>query len=341
MSDSTRQVMERAAPARGWEPRGYGAWWAWASLGVMPLLLLGIHLGIGARPEHFLFVAVFLALAWVGPTTRRLSALGAPIVVTGIAYDFLRIFKDWRREVHIADLHAAEHAVFGGIADWVAAHTHVVLDLICGAVYITYLPEAVALAAVLFFKDKRAMATLTWSFALISLLGWTIWILWPAAPPWYVDTYGLGPAVMEAKGSAAGAARFDDALGVHVFRGFYERSWNVFGAMPSLHVGYAVVAALAVWPLGGWGRRFTVGYAVVMAFGSVYLRHHYILDGVAGAALALLCNRIVVHALRFLERRDAQPEAMKPEAMEPTPEDRLVPANAEVSSDVAHGLAHR
>ena len=70
-------------------------------------------MGYSARYHATSLIAVFLALAWLGPTTRRLSALGAPIVVTGIAYDFLRLFKDWRQAVHVADLHAAEHAVFG------------------------------------------------------------------------------------------------------------------------------------------------------------------------------------------------------------------------------------
>lgn len=312
-----------------WRPRGYGAGWAWASLVVLPLLLLGLHLTIGMRPEHLVVVAVFGVLSWVGPTARRLAALSAPLVVTGLAYDLLRLFKDWRGAIHIADLHGAEHATFGAIGDVVARHTNVVFDVVCGLVYITYLPEAIALATILFFRDKRAMATLTWTFALISVVGWTIWMAWPAAPPWYVDTYGLGPAVMDAKGSAAGAARFDTALGVHVFEGFYGRSWNVFGAMPSLHVGYAVVAAAAVWPLGGWLRRATVVYAAIMAFGSVYLRHHYILDGIAGALLALACNRVVVAVLSALERRATGAGTS------------LASVHEEVSSDVSHGLAHR
>jgi membrane-associated phospholipid phosphatase len=335
-----------------WRPNGYGARWAWASLVVLPLFLLGIHLSIGARPEHFVFVAAFLALAWAGPSARRMSGLSAPIVVTGIAYDLLRLFKDWRGQVHVADLYRAEHALFGPMGDVVARHTHLVLDILCGLVYITYLPEAIMLSALLFFRDKRAMATLTWTFALISLVGWTIWMVWPAAPPWYVDTYGLGPAVVGAKGSAAGAARFDTALGVHVFRGFYERSWNVFGAMPSLHVGYAVVAAAAVWPLGGWWRRTTVAYAVVMAFGSVYLRHHYILDGVCGLGLAIACNRTVVHVLRAIERRtsaalaDPRLDSDRPSSSPASPQlDPVSPSLAhpsgEVTANVPHGLAHR
>jgi len=331
-------------------PRGYGAAWAWASLVVLPLLLLVIHLTIGARPEHFVFVAAFGILAWVGPTARRLSALSAPLVVTGLTYDLLRLFKDWRGQVHVADLYLAERTLFpwfggGSLGDLIASQPNVVFDVLCGIVYITYLPEAIGLAALLFFKDKRAMATLTWSFALISVTGWAMWILWPAAPPWYVDIYGLGPAVMDAPPSAAGAARFDAVFGIDMFQSFYERSWNVFGAMPSLHVGYAVIAALAVWPVEGrwgcWLRRFTVVYAVVMTFGSVYLRHHYLLDGVFGAALAFACNRVVVHVLRALERRGAQPVAIHPVAMESAPSDRLLPENEEVASDVHHGLAHR
>jgi membrane-associated phospholipid phosphatase len=172
------------------------------------------------------------------------------------------------------------------------------------------------------------MATLTWSFALLSVLGWVVGLAWPAAPPWYVYTWGLGPANLQAPASAAGAIRFDHLVGMDVFGAFYSRSWNVFGAMPSLHVGYVVVVAAAAWPLGGWLRRGTAAYAAVMAFAAVYLRHHYILDVAAGLALAVLSNRIVtVVQAKLAHRLPRRSEGSH--------------ASNEVSHDVSHELAHR
>lgn len=308
-------------------PRGWAAWWAWASLGVMPLVALGLHLAIGLRPEHVAICLLVVGLAWAGPRARRFTSLAAPMAVTGIAYDLLRLVRHWRADhIHVDDLWHAEAALFpwpgeGSLGDAISRATHPVLDLITGAVYITYLPWCVVIAGWLYFTNKRAMATLSWTFALVSVLGWIVWLAWPAAPPWYVDVHGLGPADLAAAPSAAGALRFDQLLGVDVFGSFYGRSWNVFGAMPSLHVGYAVIVAAAAWPVGGWLRRSTVAYAVLMAFGAVYLRHHYILDVVAGLVLAMLTNRAVSAAIDVIARRRSLP--------------------VEVSDDVSRELAHR
>lgn len=287
-------------------PTGYGSAWAWASLGVAPLLLLLIHATLGLRPEHLFFVGAFLVLAWAGPRARRFSAIAAPFVLTGLAYDHLRLFIHLRGEIHVADLLEAERALFGvstgagvmPLSEIVARATHPALDALTGAVYILYLIQVFAIGAYLYFRDQERMERLAWGFAAASLLGWIIWIAWPAAPPWYVDIHGAGPALLDAPSNPAGGARFDALFGVRVFHTFYARSSNVFGAMPSLHVGYAMLPALAAWSLGGRLRAFTAGWAAVMAFSAVYLRHHYILDVIAGAAVAFAADRAVLAAQR-------------------------------------------
>ncbi|MDI3287820.1 phosphatase PAP2 family protein [Polyangium sp. 15x6] len=289
-------------------PTGDGSTWAWASLGGAPLLLLVIHTTLGLRPEHFVFVGMFVVLAWTGPRARRFAAIAAPFVLTGLAYDFLRLFIHLRGEVHVADLLEAERALFGvstsagkvPISEIVAHATHPALDALTGVVYLLYLIQVFAVGAYLYFRDQERMQQLSWSFAAASLLGWIIWIVWPAAPPWYVDLYGAGPAVLDAPSNPAGGARFDALFGVHIFHAFYARSSNVFGAMPSLHVGYAVLPALAAWSLGGRLRVFTMAWAAVMAFSAMYLRHHYILDILAGAAVAFAAHRAVLFAQRAL-----------------------------------------
>ncbi|MDI1479224.1 phosphatase PAP2 family protein [Polyangium sp. y55x31] len=287
-------------------PTGDGSRWAWASLGGAPLLLLWIHATLGLRPEHFVIVGLFVVLAWAGPRARRFAAIAAPFVLTGLAYDHLRLFIHLRGEVHVGDLHEAERALFGvstsagrvPISELVARATHTALDALTGIVYLLYLIQVFAVGAYLYFRDQERMQRLSWGFAAASLLGWMIWIVWPAAPPWYVDLYGAGPAVLDAPSNPAGGARFDALFGVNVFHAFYARSSNVFGAMPSLHVGYAVLPALATWSLGGRLRVFTALWAAVMAFSAMYLRHHYILDILAGAAVALAADRAVLLAQR-------------------------------------------
>jgi membrane-associated phospholipid phosphatase len=59
----------------------------------------------------------------------------------------------------------------------------------------------------------------------------------------------------------------------------------VFGAMPSLHVGQTFLAVLFAWR----SARCAVSRrrSGLVCFASVYLNHHYVIDGLAGMALAL------------------------------------------------------
>ncbi|PKA43797.1 hypothetical protein CWR43_09215 [Rhizobium sullae] len=59
-------------------------------------------------------------------------------------------------------------------------------------------------------------------------------------------------------------------------------------AMPSLHVVFAVIIACATWNMGHIRRWAGVAFATVIAVGSVQLGWHYAIDGIVGAALALL-----------------------------------------------------
>lgn len=298
-------------PAR-MQPQGWGAWWAPWSLLVVPALTLLWAWAMELRGEHILVTVLFLVFAWAGPRWRQLSAVLAPFVLIGITYETQRYLLPFRGTIHIEDLYRWEQALFtlpgasDSISNWIAAHTHPFLDFITGVAYILYLAQTVGVALWLFYRrdDLRALR-LAFGFAWINLVGWATWILWPAAPPWYVDLYGLGPAVLDAPASTAGTARFDELIGIPIFAQFYAKSENVFGAMPSLHTGYAVLTAWICWEKRGVLRWFTVLFALVIAFGAVYLRHHYILDVLGGVIFALLTDLCVQAGMRWQQRRKA------------------------------------
>jgi membrane-associated phospholipid phosphatase len=76
---------------------------------------------------------------------------------------------------------------------------------------------------------------------------------------------------------------------------FWRRLWgplyhslqgNPFAAMPSLHFGTSVMAARLLSQVGR--RHGAVGwaYALSLGFGLVYLGEHYVVDLIAGLALA-------------------------------------------------------
>ncbi len=203
--------------------------------------------------------------------------------------------RELRGRVRVAEPQAWELAWFGIArpdgsretpAAWWQRHTHPVLDVVGGAAYLAFVPAFVAAAAWWRFGRgwRRGTEAMTAMMAL-HLVGYVVYLAYPAAPPWYADRYGFGPAVEEAPPEAAGAARFDAAVGLPVFATYYRGNANVFGAIPSLHVGLTFLGALYAWRLRSLRAGLT-GLWATTTWASVYLNHHYLVDGLCGMALA-------------------------------------------------------
>ena len=286
--------------------------WRLIGVGAMIAYLVWTHLMMGLRGEHWLIAVTFIALFGASRPSAYFGYLVLPFLAVGIGYDNLRLFMHLRPEVHVADLYHAELTLFGLPTDegrvipplFFATRNHPVLDVVTGITYILYLLETFALGAYLIFADRSRLPLVTWGFFFVNLMGWITWIVFPAAPPWYVAEHGLGPANMAAASSAAGAARFDAVLGVTLFHDFYARSSNVFGAMPSLHCAYPTLCALVAW---GHSRRLgfaCIAFALLMYFSAVYLQHHYVLDVIAGITYS---TAVFLGMVTWRRMRSAEP----------------------------------
>jgi membrane-associated phospholipid phosphatase len=124
------------------------------------------------------------------------------------------------------------------------------------------------------------------------------------APPWYVTGYGFGPARLDVHSTPAAAARFDQLLGTHVFDEVYGRGVDVYGAYPSLHVAYPLMAAWTVFrvPELRWARAPAVAFFLLMSLSAVYLQHHYVIDVLLGYGYALVTLALVVAVQRSAAR---------------------------------------
>jgi len=281
----------------------WSAWWRgagpderWTPLGIA-LLTAGAHglLG-GLRGDHVLIAAVALAVYYAGPKVREAGRFLLPLLIMVVVYDAQKYWSDsWRASVQVVGPHALELALFGvhdggrlvTISAWWQTHTHATLDFLCGAAYLAFVPVFLTAAAWWRFRQRIPGADcVMWAMLWLNLAAYAIWLVYPAAPPWYVAHYGLGPAVLTAAPEAAGAARFDALLGVRWFADYYGRNANVFGAIPSLHVGQTFLGVLFAWRFHSL-RLWTSGFWVLVMFSSVYLNHHYLIDGLAGMLLAV------------------------------------------------------
>jgi membrane-associated phospholipid phosphatase len=223
----------------------------------------------------------------------RFALLASPFLAAAAAYEVLRTVEPLHGRIRVAELRQLDALFFplgGGrtLSDAIAGAQHPALDVVCGLTYLLFMAEVVVLAVYYFFRDRRRMLMLSLGFFVVNVAGWLVWLAYPAAPPWYADAHGFGPAVARTASDPAALARVDATLGVPLFATIYAQSAFVFGAMPSLHVSYATLAALVSYPRGGGLRVGTLAFLASIAYSAVYLRHHYVVDVAAGALLALL-----------------------------------------------------
>jgi membrane-associated phospholipid phosphatase len=112
-------------------------------------------------------------------------------------------------------------------------------------------------------------------------LGCVVYWLVPTAPPWWAGRNGNMPPVRRIMAEAG--ERFWGRL----WRPLYHSlEGNPFAAMPSLHFGTSIMAARVLSQLGRGHGALGWAYALTLGFGLVYLGEHYVVDLIAGFALA-------------------------------------------------------
>ncbi|WP_224367888.1 phosphatase PAP2 family protein [Hyalangium versicolor] len=254
------------------------------------------------RWEHAAADLLLVGLAFAGPGPRRFLRGAFPLWLTGVLMDNQWLWLPLRGHIHTGELWELERHLFPAPdgqtwPSYFASRTHAVLDFFCGFSYAAYIYEVFGLVLLYFFRKHPRFEFVCWSFMLVNTLGLVTYMLYPAAPPWYVMKYGPGPADLTALPSPAGTARFDALLGISYFAKFYARNPNIFGAMPSLHCAYPVLVTWQVWRQGRAWRVGAGAFAALVAFSAIYLQHHYILDVMAGVAAALVACTVVEYAL--------------------------------------------
>ena len=288
-ASSRRLVREWLLPSRTMERR------LWPPLvGLLYVAAIGL-LG-GLRGDHVL-VGLLGFLDLYNEKSRLFLRVFFPFVLTGVIFDSMRYYY-WPAiagRVHVAEPYGFERRWFGvggrTLNEIFLDHHGVALDLACGFAYLVYVGEYLGLAIVAFLRERLdAAATFARCFLLVNVMGFATYYIYPAAPPWYVTRYGLGPARMDVRPAAAAAQRFDALLGTHFFDQMYGRGVDVFGAYPSLHVAYPLIGVILAFRVAElrWARWPAVLFLLLMSLSAVYLQHHYVTDVVLGFAYALV-----------------------------------------------------
>jgi membrane-associated phospholipid phosphatase len=131
----------------------------------------------------------------------------------------------------------------------------------------------------------------------------------PTAPPWYAAEVGRIEPVRRIM--VESGERFWKGLWRPLYDGL---EGNPFAAMPSLHFGISVMAAHVLSSAGRTQGAIGWTYAVTLGFGLVYLGEHYVIDLIAGLALAEGVRLAEPHASPLLESWGAAIQRLEPGA---------------------------
>ena len=142
-----------------------------------------------------------------------------------------------------------------------------------------HFPVTIGFLLGLFIWKRRAYSRARNAMAAATALGLAIHILYPLAPPRLVTDIGMVDT--------------GNVFGPSPYQGAVRGAANQFAAMPSLHVGWAVLVAIIAWQVLPRLWRWTgVVHAALTSLVVVVTANHYWIDGVVGTLIVLVALRL-------------------------------------------------
>lgn len=285
-----------------WSARLQTQRWRLIVLGLVLAYFIWLDQHVKLRPDHAFLI--FFIVMLVMRQARTFLRDWSPFVGAWIVYDMMRgIADDLRPRVAVEWLYNVEVRLFGWLTHGEAPPIYSLtfqqehagawfiglLDSVSSACYAMHMGAPIILAWVLWHtaQDRRLFYKFVVCFTMINIIGFSMFIAMPTAPPWYVAEYGFAQPPAEFKGHGAGSLiNFDQKIGFPLFENLYRRmNPNRFAAFPSLHAAYSLFVCIFAMKHYRWKALPVALYPLGMSVGAVYLVHHYIIDVLAGYAV--------------------------------------------------------
>lgn len=279
--------------SRGWGVAAYVvALVAWSAVVGIPNDPLGILLWgwlatyVLRRHEGFWRdwwpVVVALVAYWLarGVTDDLTDLLGLPVHVTEpIRFDRW-LFDGTTPTERLQDAWCADPCLKDGEPRW--------WDVAFNTVYASHFYVAMTLGIVLWVRSRDAWRDWMRRYVTILFAGLAGFLAYPTVPPWM----GLDVPRITSRG-------WSD-LGLHRQNMIMHGMGNKIAAMPSLHTGIAALVAFwAISRLRSPWRWLLLLYPVAMGVALCYFGEHYVIDEIAGVAVA----GVVMLAWAWRDRR--------------------------------------
>jgi hypothetical protein len=172
---------------------------------------------------------------------------------------------------------------------WFAAHA--TLGIVVSYYYVSaHFLVTFGLLGYLWWRKPRAYHPLRTQLVIINLIGFAVFWLYPLAPPRMLALDGFRDIIA-----------ITGAVG-DFHTGGLATTADQYAAMPSLHIAWASWCAVVVWTVfrNRIARALAVLYPFVTAFVVLATGNHFLLDVLAGAALAGTAYAIEWSAARWI-----------------------------------------
>jgi membrane-associated phospholipid phosphatase len=162
--------------------------------------------------------------------------------------------------------------------DWILG-SRVLIDLSNAVYFWLHMPLIAAMGLWLFWRKREVYRLTRNAFLGSAVVALICYAALPVAPPRFFPELGF----VDTMALYSQASYQAQEVGVFV---------NPYAALPSLHFGWALLLGLALWwarPRGRWTWAFAAGALLIpagQAISIVLTGNHFILDAVAGAAVA-------------------------------------------------------
>jgi hypothetical protein len=289
------------------------------------------------RSDQLFWITIGLACASIGRHPVWLLWLlidFVPFAAVLVVYDHLRGIADtvgmptwWTPQINVD-----KFLFFGQVPTvWLQEHLKHQrysgvrwYDVVVCISYYSFFFLPYVTAAIMWLRSRAEFYRWSLRFVALSFIGFTLFVLIPAAPPWaaaqcsatYVADHPNNPSCMYGTGVAhdgllgtftthqpdanpwveriASDSFWKLHIGVaHTIWSEGALSADKVAAVPSLHLGGTVLFSIFMWSrLSKWWRPVLVGYPLLMMFSLAYAGEHYVADGIAGALCAWLVCRL-------------------------------------------------
>lgn len=256
------------------------------------------------RIDQTIWILAGITAARIGrPLRDHMQALldWMPLLAALLLYDYTRGIADTLgMPVRVAELVDFDSWLFGGTVPtvWLQEHLYTPgqthwYDIVVGVVYMSHFVVPWVLAAAFYIWSRERWWKYIRMVLALSYAGLATYILIPAAPPWYAASTGvIGDTVVRNAAAGWWDSPLADWLGLQFAAVWFDRQTagaNDVAALPSLHAAFAMLIAVALWPVvRHWAPRLILAlFPLAMGFTLVYGGEHYVLDVLLGWAYVL------------------------------------------------------